>query len=38
MYVEDNFSLPPTLLDAPVESVQIKGNTILIGVNENTTT
>ena len=38
VYVEDNFSLPPTLLDVPVESVQIKGNTILIGVNENTTT
>jgi hypothetical protein len=38
MYVEENFSLPPTLLDVPVESVQIKDNTILIGVNENTTT
>lgn len=38
LYVEENFSLPPTLLEAPVESVQIKGDTILIGVNENTTT
>lgn len=37
-YIEEDFSLPPTLLETPVESVQIKGNTILIGVNENTTT
>jgi len=38
LYIEDNFSLPPTLLDVPVESVQVKGDTILIGVNENSRT
>lgn len=34
-YIEENFSLPPTLLDTPVESVQVRGDSILIGVTEN---
>lgn len=35
-YIEENFSLPPTLLDTPIESVQIRGDSIIIGINENT--
>ena len=34
-YLEENLTLPPTLLEVPVESVQIQGNNILIGLNEN---
>lgn len=34
-YLEDNFSLPPTLLDTPIESVQVKGNQVIIGSNNN---
>lgn len=35
-YVEDNFSLPPTILETPIESVQVKGDQIVIGVTDNT--
>ena len=34
-YLEENLTLPPTLLEVPVESVQIQRNNILIGLNEN---
>lgn len=36
-YIEDNFALPPTLLETPTESVQIKGTDIIIGVNSDST-
>lgn len=35
-YVEEGFSLPPTLLETPTESVQVTNNSILIGISENT--
>jgi hypothetical protein len=35
-YIEGDFALPPTLLETPTESVQVKGDNIVIGVNENT--
>lgn len=30
-YVNDNYSLPPVLLDKPIEQVTIKGNNLVIG-------
>lgn len=36
-YVDDNYALPPTVLDVPVESVQVKGDDILIGVSGDST-
>lgn len=35
-YVEEGYSLPPTLLETPVESVQVTNDSILIGISENT--
>lgn len=34
-YIEENYSLPPTLLETPIESVQVRGDSILIGISEN---
>lgn len=36
-YVENNYSLPPTIQDTPVDSVQIFGDNIVLGINSDST-
>lgn len=36
-YIENNYSLPPTIMSNPINSVKVVGDSIIIGVDENRT-